>query len=100
MARRCHQAPATFEGGNNSERQMPHFAKRNFKPVDRQPKPYFTLRRKLIDDASLKYLVGQLTSPIVNPCHRICASIWLSKTKSSEFFDRSSVSRTLREKAR
>ena len=42
------------------------------------------LRERLIDEASGKCLVGQLTSAIVNPCHRICASIWLSKTKSSE----------------
>ncbi len=28
---------------------------------------YFTLLLKLIEDASLKYFVGQLSSPIVNP---------------------------------
>jgi hypothetical protein len=42
-----------------------HFAKRNFAAVPRQPNPYFTLRRKLIDEASLKYFVGQLISAIV-----------------------------------
>ena len=30
-------------------------------------KPYFTLRLKLIDDASSKYLVGQVISAISNP---------------------------------
>jgi len=33
--------------------------------VLRQPKPYSTLRRKFIEEASGKYLVGQLTSAIV-----------------------------------
>jgi len=60
---------------NNCERSNPIFASRNFNPTARQPKPYFKLRLKLIDDASAKYFVGQLTSPIVKPCHKTCASI-------------------------
>ena len=60
---------------NSSDFRQPIFASRNFIPTDRQPKPYFTLRLKLIEDASSKYFVGQLTSPIVKPCHKICASI-------------------------
>src|ERR1017187_3544261 len=70
---------------NNFGLASPIFASRNFIPTFRQPKPYLQLRWKLMDDASLKYFVGQLTSPMVKPCHKICASIWLSKTKSSEF---------------
>src|ERR1039458_9604328 len=85
---------------NSSDRSHPIFARRNFNPMARQPKPYLRLRRKLIEDASGKYFVGQLTSAIVKPCQKICASISLSKTKSSEFFDRSSFSRSSREKAR
>src|ERR1700722_18832036 len=64
------------------------------------PKPYFTLRRKLIDDASLKYLVGQETSPMRKPNITACAIIWLSKTKSSEFSSSGRVSSNWREKAR
>jgi hypothetical protein len=60
---------------NSAGRPNPIFASRNFSPTFRQPKPYFTLRRKLMLEASLKYFVGQLTSPIVNPCQKICASI-------------------------
>ncbi len=58
------------------------------------------LRRRLIDDASAKYFVGQETSPIENPKYAICASIWLSKTKSSEFSFSGNVSSTVRENAR
>ena len=70
---------------NRFDFHNPIFASRKASAVPRHPKPYFKLRRKLMEDASGKYFVGQLTSPIVNPCQRICASIWLSKTKSSEF---------------
>src|SRR5205823_1256315 len=42
-------------------------AKRNSNAVPRQPNPYRTLLRKLIDDASDKYLAGQVTSPIAHP---------------------------------
>ena len=35
------------------------------------PKPYFTLRLKLIDDASSKYLVGQVISAISKPLLKI-----------------------------
>jgi hypothetical protein len=73
---------------------------RNRIPVARQPKPYVTLRRKLIEEASAKYFVGQLTSPMVNPCQTICASIWLSNTKSSELALKSSFSSIWRENAR
>jgi hypothetical protein len=40
-------------------------AKRKVTPVRRQPIPYFRLWGKLIDEASGKYLVGQLTSAMV-----------------------------------
>ena len=40
-------------------------------------------RIKLIDEASLKYFVGQEISPILNLLYKISASIWLSKIKSS-----------------
>src|SRR5438093_5932337 len=89
-----------FFGGKSLHRTKPIFAKRNFSAVFRQPKPYLTLRQKLIDDASEKYRVGQLTSPIPCPNQRICASIWLSNTKSSELASTGSCSRRSREKAR
>ena len=54
----------------------------------RQPSPYLTLLRKLIDEASGMYFAGQVISPMGRPNQIICASIWLSKTKSSEFFSR------------
>lgn len=41
------------------------FARRNVKAVIKHPKPYLMLRNRLIDDASVKYFVGQLTSAIV-----------------------------------
>src|ERR1019366_2462590 len=85
---------------NSSDRSHPIFARRNFNPMARQPKPYRSEERRLIEDASGKYFVGQLTSAMVKPCQKICASISLSKTKSSEFFPQSSVSRISREKAR
>jgi hypothetical protein len=31
------------------------------------PRPYWILRLRLIEDASVKYFVGQLTSAIVQP---------------------------------
>jgi hypothetical protein len=42
-------------------------------------------RLKLMEDASLKYFVGQVISAISKPALQIWATIWLSKTKSSEF---------------
>ena len=54
----------------------------------------------MIDDASGKYFVGQLISPIRKPNAAAWASIWLSKTKSSEFSSSGSVSSTFRLKAR
>src|SRR6266481_8096188 len=56
---------------NSSELPNPILASRYLKPVPRQPNPYLILRLRLIEDASGKYFVGQLTSPIVNPCQRI-----------------------------
>jgi hypothetical protein len=38
-----------------------------FTDVAKTPRPYFTLLEKLMDEASLKYFVGQLISPIRNP---------------------------------
>ena len=74
---------------------MPNFCSANCKVVPSTPKPYFTLRRKLIDDASSKYFVGQETSPMRKPKCTHWASIWLSKTKSSEFSSSGSSVRTL-----
>jgi hypothetical protein len=45
----------------------PHFWSLNFTDVARTPNPYLTLLLKLIDEASSKYLVGQLISPILKP---------------------------------
>jgi len=53
-----------------------------------------------MEEASLKYFVGQLTSPTLKPRQRISASVWLSKTKSSEFANSGSASSTSRENAR
>src|SRR6478735_5705142 len=78
----------------------PHRWSANCNVVPSTPNPYFTLRRKLIDEASSKYFVGQETSPIRKPKCTHCASIWLSKTKSSEFSSRGSSVRTLLLKAR
>jgi hypothetical protein len=39
--------------------------------VDKQPNPYFMLLKRLIDEASAKYFVGQLTSAMVYPNHMI-----------------------------
>ena len=38
-----------------------------FATVPSTPNPYRTLLLKLMEDASLKYLVGQLSSPILKP---------------------------------
>ena len=64
------------------------------------PMPYFTLRLKLMEDASSKYFVGQEISPIPNPNMTASAIIWLSNTKSSEFSTEGSVCKRSREKAR
>jgi hypothetical protein len=45
----------------------PDFCKRYFMAVDRTPNPYVMLLEKLMEEASSKYLVGQLISPIRNP---------------------------------
>src|SRR5208282_2931355 len=78
----------------------PHCCKANCIVVASTPNPYFTLRRKLIDEASSKYFVGHETSPIRKPKRTHCASIWLSKTKSSEFSASGNSVSTLRLKAR
>jgi len=44
-------------------RPRPIFCSQNFSEVATTPSPYFTLRKKLIDDAWGKYLVGQDTYP-------------------------------------
>src|SRR5208337_4925373 len=43
----------------------PPLCNTNFIVVASTPKPYFTLLRKFMDDASRKYFVGQLSSPIL-----------------------------------
>jgi hypothetical protein len=40
--------------------------KKCWKDVPKTPKPYFTLRLKLMEEASVKYFVGQLTSASAN----------------------------------
>ena len=40
---------------------------RKLSAVMRQPMPYFTLREKLIEDASAKYFAGQVISATLNP---------------------------------
>src|SRR5580698_11331496 len=72
----------------------------NWTEVPSTPKPYFTLRRKLMEEASSKYLVGHDTSPMRKPNFTHCASIWLSKTKSGEFSSSGNVVSTLLLKAR
>src|ERR1017187_10886117 len=64
------------------------------------PSPYSTLRLKLMDEASLKYFVGQEISPMRKPNMTAWAIIWLSKTKSSEFSRLGGDSSSYREKAR
>jgi len=61
--------------GNRLESTSFILDKRNVMAVSRHPNPYLTLREKLMDDASSKYLVGQLTSAIIKPVHIIWASI-------------------------
>jgi len=60
---------------NNFEVIIFIFERRNIKAVLRHPKPYLILLYKLMDEASAKYFVGQLTSAIVYPNHIIWASI-------------------------
>ncbi len=57
-------------------------------------------RRKLMLEASAKYLVGQEISPIWKPNQAACAIIWLSNTKSSEQASNGSFSSTERSQAR
>ena len=65
--------------GNNFDEFHFIFAKRNVRPVDKQPIPYLMLRAKLMDDASAKYLVGQLTSATV--ADRVLQSLGLYEQK-------------------
>src|SRR5258708_2229171 len=73
LPRECRQSSRLLRGtesyqatfGNSFDLIMPIFARRNVRATDRQPRPYLTLRRKLMDEASGKYLVGQLTSAMV-----------------------------------
>src|SRR5581483_690586 len=83
-----------------SQAKGPHFCRANCRLVANTPKPYFTLLRKLMEDASSKYFVGQDTSPMRNPKKTHWASIWLSNTKSSEFSSSGRSVRTRRLKAR
>src|ERR1035441_990724 len=79
---------------------MPHLCATKPAVVLRTPNPYFTLRLKLMEEASWKYLVGQEISPMLKLNITACAIIWLSKTKSSEFSSSGRVSSNSREKAR
>jgi len=57
----CHKPSS----GNSLERSIFHLASLKIKAVLMHPKPYWMLLFKLIEDASGKYLVGQLTSATV-----------------------------------
>jgi len=46
---------------------QPRFSRKNFTEVTNTPRPYFTLRGKLMEEASGKYRVGQETSPMGKP---------------------------------
>src|SRR6185369_7248280 len=70
---RIHNFPHLYL--NMAGESKPIFAILNWSAVPSTPKPYFTLLLKLIEDASGKYLVGQLTSPILKSAHTIWASI-------------------------
>lgn len=85
---------------NSAGLATPAFRRRNLAAVASTPIPYRTLRGKLIDEASSKYRVGQLISPIRNPKWTAWARISLSKTKSFEVFFNGIVSRTSRRYAR
>src|SRR5216684_2551117 len=87
-------------GSKIEKRPSPCCWRENFKVVCKTPRPYFTLRLKLIEDASAKYFVGHDTSPMRKRKCTHCVSIWLSKTKSSEFSSSGSSCNTRRLKAR
>ena len=53
----------------------PIFPKKYDNETDMTPNPYFMLRPKLMDEASSKYLVGQVISAISYPAQNIWASI-------------------------
>jgi ribulose-phosphate 3-epimerase len=56
---------AYHRAGNRTDFIKFILARRKAKDVWRQPKPYLILRLRLMDDASAKYFVGQLTSATV-----------------------------------
>src|SRR5580700_3989456 len=89
--------PPELKRGN---RARPHFCIVNCRVVPTTPKPYTTLRQKLMEEDSSRYLVGQETSPMLKPKNTHWTSIWLSKTKSSEFSSKGSSVSTLRLNAR
>jgi hypothetical protein len=60
----CNVSPL-YALGNKLEVITLILPKRNARAVHRHPKPYLTLRTRLIDEASGKYFVGQLTSATV-----------------------------------
>src|SRR6185503_13710427 len=103
--RRWNEPASGFAGRGSHTREVgkslveitPAFASRYCNPVFKQPKPYWTLRRKLIEDPSWKYFVGQVTSAMTYPSQWIWASTWLSNTKSSEFASSGSRSSSSRE---
>ena len=63
----AHGAESFFPAALNMGKSLtPHFWSTNFAEVDRTPRPYLTLLLKFIEEASSKYRVGQLISPILN----------------------------------
>src|SRR5258708_14184963 len=52
---------------NRARWMRPSFCKAKVMEVPRTPRPYSTLRLKLMDDASSKYFVGQEISPMRKP---------------------------------
>src|SRR5260221_9459657 len=57
----------TVRALNRRNRPSPVICRRYWSITPTVPSPYFTLRQKLIDDASAKYRVGIGTSPILKP---------------------------------
>lgn len=56
-----------FFGQNKSDFIKPQRHNRYFIETPSTPNPYMVLRFKLMEDASSKYLVGQVISPISKP---------------------------------
>ncbi len=59
----------------SSQDQIPSLCKRYRSATPKHPKPYTAELRRLMELASGKYLVGQLTSPITYPALTACAMI-------------------------